>query len=61
VQVPEAGPEVFTALLRPRQTWHDPAAYDAQARQLAAQFAANFAKFAGHVGEEVRQAGPRLA
>jgi phosphoenolpyruvate carboxykinase (ATP) len=61
VQVPEGGPEVFTALLKPRQTWRDPHAYDVQARQLAARFAANFARYAGQVSEAVRQAGPRLA
>jgi phosphoenolpyruvate carboxykinase (ATP) len=60
VAVPEAGPSAFTTMLRPRQTWRDPSAYDEQARQLAARFAANFAKYAPQVGEAVRQAGPRL-
>jgi phosphoenolpyruvate carboxykinase (ATP) len=59
VQVPASGPEGLAGLLRPRQTWRDPAAYDAQARQLAGRFAANFARYAGQVSEEVRQAGPR--
>jgi phosphoenolpyruvate carboxykinase (ATP) len=59
LRVPEAGPEAFAALLRPRQTWRDPAAYDAQARQLAERFAANFARYSGQVSAAVRQAGPR--
>jgi phosphoenolpyruvate carboxykinase (ATP) len=61
LQVPEGGPGLFAALLRPRQTWRDPAAYDAQARQLARRFADNFAHYAGQVSEAVRQAGPRLS
>jgi phosphoenolpyruvate carboxykinase (ATP) len=59
VQVPQSGPEGLAGLLRPRQTWRDPAAYDAQARMLAGRFAANFGRYAGQVSEAVRQAGPR--
>jgi phosphoenolpyruvate carboxykinase (ATP) len=34
------------------------AAYDAQAGKLVDLFARNFAKFAAHVDDEVRAAGP---
>ncbi len=51
------GPEV----LDPRRAWLDQAAYDAAARALAARFEANFAHFAGHVGEDVKQVAIRAA
>jgi phosphoenolpyruvate carboxykinase (ATP) len=58
VLVPAAVPGVPSRLLRPRDTWPDPAAYDARARQLVALFQANFAAYAGQVSEAVRRAGP---
>jgi phosphoenolpyruvate carboxykinase (ATP) len=45
-------------LLAPRDTWDDPAAYDAQAHKLAAMFRENFATYAGEVSDDVRRAGP---
>jgi phosphoenolpyruvate carboxykinase (ATP) len=44
--------------MNPRATWKDPAAYDEQARKLAAMFAKNFEQFAEQVDEAVRKAGP---
>jgi phosphoenolpyruvate carboxykinase (ATP) len=58
VQVPTAVPGVPSAILRPRDTWPDPAAYDAKARELSAMFRENFAAYAGGVSEAVRAAGP---
>ncbi|MFO1540378.1 MAG: phosphoenolpyruvate carboxykinase (ATP) [Chloroflexota bacterium] len=60
VEVPVHVPGVPDAVLQPRGTWADPAAYDAQARRLAAMFAENFTRFAGSVPPEVAQAGPRV-
>jgi phosphoenolpyruvate carboxykinase (ATP) len=57
-EVPVAVPGVDQALLDPRSTWADPAAYDAQARELAAMFRKNFEKFPD-AGADVRSAGPR--
>ena len=55
-EVPAAVPGVESSLLDPRSTWSDPAAYDRQARELAAMFRRNFDKF----GEpELAEAGPR--
>jgi phosphoenolpyruvate carboxykinase (ATP) len=59
VEVPTAVPGVPTAVLTPRDTWADGAAYDAQARRLAAMFAENFQRFAGRVSESVAGSGPR--
>ncbi len=59
LDVPAACPDVPAAVLQPRGTWADPAAYDAQAARLAAMFRENFAAFADSVGEEVKAAGPR--
>lgn len=44
-------------VLRPRETWDDGVAYDAQAAKLAQMFTKNFEKYAGDVSEEVRLAG----
>lgn len=58
LEVPESVPGVPTELMNPRDTWSDPTAYDAQARKLAAMFAANFEQFAATARPEVRKAGP---
>jgi phosphoenolpyruvate carboxykinase (ATP) len=59
LDVPTSCPEVPAAVLSPRGTWADPAAYDAQAAQLAGMFAENFREFEGEVGPDVKAAGPR--
>lgn len=48
---------VPAGVLHPDSTWPDPAAYRAKAKELAAKFRANDAKF--QMPEEVRAAGPR--
>jgi phosphoenolpyruvate carboxykinase (ATP) len=45
-------------LLRPRETWSDPAAYDAMAQKLAGLFRQNFQQFEARVHAAVREAGP---
>jgi len=46
-------------LLRPRDTWKNPADYDAKAGRLAEMFADNFEKYEEQVSDAVRAAGPR--
>jgi phosphoenolpyruvate carboxykinase (ATP) len=59
VRVPRSCPGVPPEVLRPRDAWKDPAAYDAKARYLAGLFRENFAAYAGQVPDAVRQAEPR--
>ncbi len=59
-RVPVAVPGVEAAILNPRATWSDQAAYDAQARKLVGLFRDNFRKFEAHVDPDVLQAAPEL-
>ena len=59
VLVPDAVPDVPANILKPRDTWADKAAYDAQARRLTDLFTKNFEKYAATVPESVRNAGPK--
>jgi phosphoenolpyruvate carboxykinase (ATP) len=59
LEVPLQVPGVPEDILRPRGTWSDPAAYDAQAARLARMFRENFEQFAGQVHRAVGDAGPR--
>ncbi len=58
LHIPKSCPDVPETVLIPRNTWTDSAAYDKQARELAARFKKNFEQF-DMVGEEVSKAGPR--
>ena len=59
LEVPLQVPGVPDALLLPRGTWSDGAAYDAQASRLSQMFRENFAQFSDHVHAAVRDAGPK--
>ncbi|MFZ1814817.1 MAG: phosphoenolpyruvate carboxykinase [Rhizobiaceae bacterium] len=57
-EVPVAVAGVDEAILDPRSTWSDKAAYDKQATRLVSMFVENFAKFQSHVDSEVLDAAP---
>jgi phosphoenolpyruvate carboxykinase (ATP) len=60
-EVPVEVAGVDDAILNPRNTWADQAAYDATARKLVGLFVENFAQFAEHVDQSVREAAPVAA
>jgi len=60
-EVPASLPGIEPHLLHPRKTWHDKAAYDAQAAKLVGMFRKNFEKFAVLVDPDIRAAEPGRA
>ncbi|KQZ15299.1 phosphoenolpyruvate carboxykinase [ATP] [Mesorhizobium sp. Root554] len=58
-EVPVSVPGVDGAILDPRSTWSDKAAFDRQAAKLVGMFITNFEKFETHVDANVRGAAPR--
>jgi phosphoenolpyruvate carboxykinase (ATP) len=58
--VPVSVDGVETAILDPRSTWADSAAYDNQAAKLVSMFIKNFEKFEAHVDAKVKDAAPGL-
>jgi len=57
--IPSSCPDVPGEVLKPRATWADGAAYDAQAAKLARMFVENFKTFEQGVSAEVIAAGPK--
>jgi phosphoenolpyruvate carboxykinase (ATP) len=58
LDIPTSCPEVPAEVLKPRNTWASGAAYDEQAKKLAAMFADNFKTFESGVSPAVIAAGP---
>ncbi|WP_129792883.1 phosphoenolpyruvate carboxykinase [Sphingosinicella sp. CPCC 101087] len=58
-EVPVSVPGVEQRILNPRDTWADKADYDATAARLVKLFNDNFARFAEHVDQSVRDAAPK--
>jgi len=56
--VPTTIKGVPAKVLNPRETWPDPAVYDAQAKKLAGMFRKNFDSF-GNVDADTKNAGPK--
>lgn len=56
--VPNEVPGVPSEVLMPRNTWANKEEYDQKAKELAARFVKNFAKFEG-VAKEIAEAGPK--
>ena len=61
LEIPEECPGVSKEILTPRNTWKDPAAYDAKAKHLAGLFRENFQKYAADVSADVIAAGPKAS
>jgi phosphoenolpyruvate carboxykinase (ATP) len=59
VERPTSCPGLPAEILKPRDTWPDPSAYDRQARVLATMFVENFARFEDSARPGVKEAGPR--
>ena len=55
-EVPVSVAGVDAALLDPRRTWADPAAYDAQAAKLVGMFQKNFAQYVPFIDADVKAA-----
>ena len=58
VAIPDRVEGVPSDVLIPRNTWADPATYDAQANRLADMFVANFKQFEDGVNDDVKAAAP---
>ena len=54
LDIPQSVPDVPAGVLDPRRAWSDPAAYDAQAKKLAALFQNNFKQFEAQASDGVR-------
>jgi phosphoenolpyruvate carboxykinase (ATP) len=57
-QVPRSCPGVPWEMLVPRNTWAEPAKYDAAARRLADLFRKNFQKYEAEASDTIKAAGP---
>ncbi|MEX2180806.1 MAG: phosphoenolpyruvate carboxykinase (ATP) [Gemmatimonadaceae bacterium] len=60
LHLPTAIEDVPAEILSPRSTWKDGAAYDAQAKKLAAMFSENIKRFGGAVSPAILDAGPKV-
>jgi phosphoenolpyruvate carboxykinase (ATP) len=58
--VPTECPDVPNDILMPRETWDDPEAYDAKARDLVDRFNDHFQKYEDAAAPEIAEAGPQL-
>jgi phosphoenolpyruvate carboxykinase (ATP) len=61
LHIPESCEGVPSEILIPRNTWKNPAEYDAKARDLAKRFEKNFETFSATVSQEVCTSGPRVS
>ncbi|MEM8935045.1 MAG: phosphoenolpyruvate carboxykinase [Pseudomonadota bacterium] len=60
LEAPTAVAGVDSKILSPRNSWSDPAAYDAQAKKLAQMFIDNFKIYEDHVSDAVKAVAPTV-
>ncbi len=60
LMIPTKVEGVPSELLIPRNTWDDPEAYDAKAKELAGMFVKNFKKFEDQASEAILKAAPNV-
>lgn len=60
IEMPESCPNVPSEVLDPRNTWSDKSLYDQKAKELAAKFRDNFAKFEEFANDEIMAGAPRV-
>jgi phosphoenolpyruvate carboxykinase (ATP) len=60
LHIPRHVPDIPDDVLNPRNTWSDPASYDAKATELAHRFQQNFEKYVDKAGVDLRAAGPKI-
>ena len=58
--IPTTCPGVPSALLNPRASWRDVAAYEAQTYTLAQAFVDNFKQYKNFATQEIQSGGPKL-
>lgn len=58
--VPTECPDVPPEVLRPRDAWPDPQAYDLQIQKVVSLFQKNAEQFEGQIEREILDAGPKL-
>ena len=59
LSIPNEIKDVPSDVLKPRETWKDKTAYDAQAKKVAEMFVKNFEKFGTYASDAVKKAGPK--
>lgn len=59
-EVPKALPGIDSAILDPKSTWSDPAAFDETASKLAKMYVENFKKYEGKGSKDYTQYGPKI-
>ncbi|MDP4231716.1 MAG: phosphoenolpyruvate carboxykinase (ATP), partial [Bacteroidota bacterium] len=59
LHIPVSVPNVPVEILNPRDTWSDKAAYDREAKELAAKFIENFKKYEVGTADSICNAGPK--
>ncbi len=61
LRIPKSCPGVPSNILQPKSIWADKTAYDAKAKEVAANFRENFKEFDAEVDKKIIMAGPAIS